>query len=73
MSNIEPRSRGSQQKSLILFFTRIKKWLDNKILELMENNMEVTEEVKMSLQLIKVKESNMRLLGKLLLGKSNGI
>ena len=39
----------------------------------MENNMEVTEEVKMSLQLIKVKESNMRLLGKLLLGKSNGI
>lgn len=39
----------------------------------MDDNMEVTEEIKMSLQLIKVKGSNMRLLGKLLLGKNSGI
>ena len=39
----------------------------------MENNMEVMVEIKMLLKLIKVKESNMRLLGKLLSGKKSGI
>ena len=38
----------------------------------MEENMDVMEEVKMSSQLTKVKESKMRLLNKLRLGK-NGL